>query len=220
MIGTTRFRVSFFMNKFRSKGLVSYNGKIEMRSSLLDAVLHDKPSNARRRIDGKLHRREEMMVMDYCGVEFITVESAEGSSWKWRLSILDKDKMKTSGEAASRAEAISQAHEAIGEGLRANASPDQDAQLPWLVGDVLHILHGARSLPSVEAVEALRPFVNTMRNRASGNDRLADASAAAVGALVRRLEAKGVATDDLWEEAIEASLSFANEVAPPSAEQA
>jgi hypothetical protein len=54
------------------------------------------------------------------------------------------------------------------------------------------------------------------RNRASGNDRLADASAAAVGALVQRLEAKGVATDDLWEEAIEASLSFANEVAPPA----
>jgi hypothetical protein len=37
-----------------------------------------------------------------------------------------------------------------------------------------------------------------------------------VGALVQRLEAKGVATDDLWEEAIEASLSFANEVAPPA----
>jgi hypothetical protein len=157
-----------------------------------------------------------MMVMDYCGVEFITVEPAEGSSWKWQLSILDKDKMKTSGEAASRAEAISQAHEAIGEGLRANASPDREAQLPWLVGDVLHILHGARGLPSVEAVEALRPFVNTMRNRTSGNDRLANASAAAVGALVQRLEAKGVATDDLWEDAIEASLSFANEVAPPA----
>jgi hypothetical protein len=59
--------------------------------------------------------------MDYCGVEFTAVESAEGSYWKWQLSILDKEKMKTSGEAPSRANAIAQAHEAIGEGLRANA---------------------------------------------------------------------------------------------------
>jgi CRP/FNR family transcriptional regulator, cyclic AMP receptor protein len=43
MIGTTRSRVSFFMNKFRKKGFVSYNGKIEVHSSLLDAVLRDKP---------------------------------------------------------------------------------------------------------------------------------------------------------------------------------
>jgi CRP/FNR family cyclic AMP-dependent transcriptional regulator len=43
MIGTTRSRVSFFMNKFRKKGLISYNGKIEVHSSLLDAVLRDKP---------------------------------------------------------------------------------------------------------------------------------------------------------------------------------
>jgi CRP/FNR family cyclic AMP-dependent transcriptional regulator len=43
MIGTTRSRVSFFMNKFRRLGLISYNGKIEVHSSLLSAVLHDKP---------------------------------------------------------------------------------------------------------------------------------------------------------------------------------
>jgi CRP/FNR family cyclic AMP-dependent transcriptional regulator len=42
MIGTTRSRVSFFMNKFRKKGFIDYNGKIEVRSSLLDAVLRDK----------------------------------------------------------------------------------------------------------------------------------------------------------------------------------
>jgi hypothetical protein len=54
-----------------------------------------------------------------------------------------------------------------------------------------------------------------MRNRPSGTDGLADASAAAVGALVQTLETRGVATDDLWEEAIEASLSFVNEIAPP-----
>ena len=43
MIGTTRSRVSFFMNKFRKKGFIDYNGKIEVHSSLLDAVLRDRP---------------------------------------------------------------------------------------------------------------------------------------------------------------------------------
>jgi CRP/FNR family cyclic AMP-dependent transcriptional regulator len=43
MIGTTRSRVNFFMNKFRKLGLISYNGHIEVNSSLLSAVLHDKP---------------------------------------------------------------------------------------------------------------------------------------------------------------------------------
>jgi len=46
MIGTTRSRVSFFMNKFRKKGFIDYNGKIEVHSSLLDAVLRDKPQIA------------------------------------------------------------------------------------------------------------------------------------------------------------------------------
>ena len=43
MIGTTRARVSFFMNKFRKLGLISYNGGIEVHSSLLNVVLHDDP---------------------------------------------------------------------------------------------------------------------------------------------------------------------------------
>jgi CRP/FNR family cyclic AMP-dependent transcriptional regulator len=43
IIGTTRSRVSFFMNRFRKLGLISYNGKIEVHNSLLSAVLHDKP---------------------------------------------------------------------------------------------------------------------------------------------------------------------------------
>jgi len=47
MIGTTRSRVSFFMNKFRKLGLISYNGKIEVNSSLLHAVLYDKPEITR-----------------------------------------------------------------------------------------------------------------------------------------------------------------------------
>ena len=43
MIGTTRSRVSFFMNKFRELGLIDYNGTIEVHSSLLNVVLHDQP---------------------------------------------------------------------------------------------------------------------------------------------------------------------------------
>jgi CRP-like cAMP-binding protein len=41
MIGTTRSRVSFFMNKFRKLGFIDYNGKIEVHSSLLSVVLSD-----------------------------------------------------------------------------------------------------------------------------------------------------------------------------------
>jgi hypothetical protein len=149
--------------------------------------------------------------MDYCGVKFTATESSEGSSWKWQLSVLNKDKLKSSGEAANRITAIEQAHQAIAEGLRANVVPNDELPLPQLICDVLHILHGARSLPAAEAIEALGPFMEKMRNRASGTDRFADASAAAVSALVQRLETTGVATDDLWEEAIESSTSFANE---------
>ena len=43
MIGTTRSRVSFFLNKFRKLGLITYNGKIEVHRSLLNAVLYEKP---------------------------------------------------------------------------------------------------------------------------------------------------------------------------------
>jgi CRP/FNR family transcriptional regulator, cyclic AMP receptor protein len=43
MIGTTRSRVSHFMNKFRQLGYIDYNGGLEVHSSLLDAVLHEKP---------------------------------------------------------------------------------------------------------------------------------------------------------------------------------
>ena len=43
MIGTTRSRVSFFMNKFRKLGFIRYNGSIEVHSSLLNVILHDQP---------------------------------------------------------------------------------------------------------------------------------------------------------------------------------
>ena len=43
MIGTTRSRVSMFMNKFRKLGFVQYNGDLEVHNSLLNVVLHDNP---------------------------------------------------------------------------------------------------------------------------------------------------------------------------------
>jgi CRP/FNR family transcriptional regulator, cyclic AMP receptor protein len=43
MVGTTRSRVSFFMNKFRKLGYVEYDGDIKVHSSLLNAALHDNP---------------------------------------------------------------------------------------------------------------------------------------------------------------------------------
>ena len=42
MIGTTRSRVSHFMNKFRQLGFIEYNGQIKVHSSLLDVVLHER----------------------------------------------------------------------------------------------------------------------------------------------------------------------------------
>jgi CRP/FNR family transcriptional regulator, cyclic AMP receptor protein len=41
IVGTTRSRVSFFMNRFRKLGYIKYNGELEVHSSLLNVVLHD-----------------------------------------------------------------------------------------------------------------------------------------------------------------------------------
>jgi CRP-like cAMP-binding protein len=41
MVGTTRSRVNFFMNRFRKLGFVHYNGELEIHSSLLNVMLHD-----------------------------------------------------------------------------------------------------------------------------------------------------------------------------------
>jgi CRP/FNR family transcriptional regulator, cyclic AMP receptor protein len=43
MIGATRSRVSYFMNKFRQSGFIDYNGRVEVHSSLLSVVLADQP---------------------------------------------------------------------------------------------------------------------------------------------------------------------------------
>lgn len=79
-----------------------------------------------------------------------------------------------------------------------------------LASEALGILHGARSLPPVEAVEALRPFLEAMASEPA-KCKLADASSVRVLELVRSLRENHAASNDLWEEAIEATLSFVNE---------
>ena len=43
IVGTTRSRVSTFMNKFCQLGFINYNGDLEVHNSLLNVILHDKP---------------------------------------------------------------------------------------------------------------------------------------------------------------------------------
>jgi hypothetical protein len=81
--------------------------------------------------------------------------------------------------------------------------------------EVLRILHGARDLPPAEAAEALTPFLNLMHKQGS-TDKLASASVAAVTELSRSLKENHAASDDLWQEAIEATLSLVNEVSQGS----
>jgi CRP-like cAMP-binding protein len=64
MIGTTRSRVSKFMNRFRKLGYITYNGRIHVDKSLLNVVLHDKlPEQRTKRpvtLDPKYTRGEKM----------------------------------------------------------------------------------------------------------------------------------------------------------------
>ena len=62
MIGTTRSRVSFFMNKFRKLGLISYNGHIEVHRSLLNLVLHEQPHTPRVDVFLRLPRSEAKLM--------------------------------------------------------------------------------------------------------------------------------------------------------------
>jgi CRP-like cAMP-binding protein len=59
MIGTTRSRVSFFMNRFRKLGFIEYNGRIRVHKSLLNLVLHDQfaDDNAVRPVVGAPNRK-------------------------------------------------------------------------------------------------------------------------------------------------------------------
>jgi len=59
MIGTTRSRVSFFMNRFRKLGFIEYNGRIRVHKSLLSVILHDQMRGdkiERSSIDGRSRR--------------------------------------------------------------------------------------------------------------------------------------------------------------------
>jgi CRP-like cAMP-binding protein len=56
MIGTTRSRVSFFMNKFRKLGFIEYNGKLEVHNSLLNVILYDKPQIKTRAVSAPTER--------------------------------------------------------------------------------------------------------------------------------------------------------------------
>jgi CRP-like cAMP-binding protein len=51
MVGTTRSRVSAFMNKFRKLGFIEYNGDLKVHNSLLNVILHDEPGLRRKRED-------------------------------------------------------------------------------------------------------------------------------------------------------------------------
>jgi CRP/FNR family transcriptional regulator, cyclic AMP receptor protein len=53
MVGTTRSRVSGFMNKFRKLGFIKYNGELEVHNSLLTMVLHERPEIRRDNDDGE-----------------------------------------------------------------------------------------------------------------------------------------------------------------------
>jgi hypothetical protein len=87
---------------------------------------------------------------------------------------------------------------------------DQSGSDKQQASDLLRILHGARGLPLAEAAEALGPFLESMRKNSSDGP-LAHASIAAVTELARSLRENHAASDDLWQEAIETTLSFANE---------
>ena len=52
MVGTTRSRVSFFMNRFRKLGLIEYNGRIRVDKSLMNVILHDHFTEQEPRVNG------------------------------------------------------------------------------------------------------------------------------------------------------------------------
>jgi hypothetical protein len=79
-----------------------------------------------------------------------------------------------------------------------------------IAAEAAKMLHGARSLPPVHTVEALTPFLDAM-GRETSKSKLADASTAAVTELVRSLKENHAASNDLWEDAIETTLSFVNQ---------
>ena len=68
LIGTTRSRVSFFMNRFRKLGFITYNGRIQVRKSLLNVVLHDQLSRSNA-ISAPIMDAEEELALTKCSSE-------------------------------------------------------------------------------------------------------------------------------------------------------
>ena len=54
MVGTTRSRVSFFMNRFRKLGLIEYSGRIRVHKALLNVILHDHFTEQERCVNGRV----------------------------------------------------------------------------------------------------------------------------------------------------------------------
>jgi hypothetical protein len=158
-------------------------------------------------------------MMEYRDIEYAVVQGIGRRVWKWSASVAGVVIM---GNEQTRSAAVAAAEKAIDRALaqkkvRLVPPPQPDRHEvgmsdgdKQLASDALRILHGGRSLPPAEAVEALSSFLESMRRKGSG-DTLAHASIAAVTELVRSLEENHAASDDLWQEAIEATLSFANE---------
>ncbi len=96
MIGTTRSRVSFFMNQFRKKGYIDYNGKIEVHRSLLDAVLRDKPQ-IREDDSHRASRRFQSSDVAGCGVSLASNPVCLGSDSRIRGRIDRDDRKGRSG---------------------------------------------------------------------------------------------------------------------------
>jgi len=81
MIGTTRSRVSFFMNRFRKLGFVEYNGRIRVHKSLLNVILHDQlpDDNAARPVilDGPRSRRRSAKPSELFKIDQLSKSSRE-----------------------------------------------------------------------------------------------------------------------------------------------
>jgi hypothetical protein len=67
MVGTTRSRVSFFMNRFRALGLISYNGRIQVHKALLNVVLLDHFTEQEPRVNGGVTGNSVQEPVQKCG---------------------------------------------------------------------------------------------------------------------------------------------------------
>jgi CRP/FNR family cyclic AMP-dependent transcriptional regulator len=67
MVGTTRSRVSFFMNRFRKLGLIEYNGRIRVHKALLNVILHDHFTEQEPRVNSGVKGASVQEPVQQCG---------------------------------------------------------------------------------------------------------------------------------------------------------